>query len=288
MENKTEDAARTLNSAMKLPGVRRAAAVGKKKGKRPITTAEVSRTRQPSPSIHIGPLCFLLCFSFAQRVSVYLELSQAFRALGQETEAAKVMQDAITEFQVLFLSPFFSTPPSAIDMGVCVCLFVCLFCFCLFVCLISGHVGGDASPHCQCRDGCCPWRCRRRADHAGCCLAQAELLRAGQGKNGQGFLNNKKKREKEKRVFSILRPSFLLLFLLFLFQRQLLLTVFLFCACRRSTWSTARTRSSMWRATGTWWTSSRRHMPVCCWAMPSCTFRSQTRPSRFQWCGVCA
>ena len=57
MEGKKEESARTLNSAMKLPGVRRAAAVGKKKGKRPITTAE--------------------------RVSVYLELSQAFRNLGQ-------------------------------------------------------------------------------------------------------------------------------------------------------------------------------------------------------------
>ena len=71
-----EEAVRTLQLAMTLPGVRqvgpRSSAGGKKKGGQ-ITVND--------------------------RVSVFLELADAHLALNQQHEAAKVMQDAIHEFQ---------------------------------------------------------------------------------------------------------------------------------------------------------------------------------------------
>ncbi|XP_048342202.1 tetratricopeptide repeat protein 21B isoform X1 [Sphaerodactylus townsendi] len=69
----TAEAIKTLQMAMNLPGMRRAAASSKSKPTR----------------IEIDP---------SDRVSVYLELVDAHRLNGQQHEAIKVLQDAINEF----------------------------------------------------------------------------------------------------------------------------------------------------------------------------------------------
>ncbi|EDO49516.1 predicted protein, partial [Nematostella vectensis] len=68
-----EDSIKTLNAAMNLPGVRKQDTTGKRTRKINITASD--------------------------RVSVYLELVQAHRHAGHEHEAAKIMQDALNEFQ---------------------------------------------------------------------------------------------------------------------------------------------------------------------------------------------
>ena len=70
-EGNIEGSIKTLAKAWKLPGVKRALAPGTK-GKKIVTSAE--------------------------RVSVYLALAQAFYKAGQSHEAAKIMQDAQSEF----------------------------------------------------------------------------------------------------------------------------------------------------------------------------------------------
>ncbi|XP_033624164.1 tetratricopeptide repeat protein 21B-like isoform X1 [Asterias rubens] len=72
--NQLDDCVKTLQSAMQLPGVKhRVASASKRAGKvRPISTSD--------------------------RVSVYLELADAYRLTDAQHEAAKVMQDAINEF----------------------------------------------------------------------------------------------------------------------------------------------------------------------------------------------
>lgn len=73
-DGKLEDAIRTLAKAMKLPGIRRAAMAGTtKRNKRPATLSE--------------------------RVSIYLELAQAFWKSDMIHEATKVMSDAMIEFE---------------------------------------------------------------------------------------------------------------------------------------------------------------------------------------------
>ncbi|XP_038077972.1 tetratricopeptide repeat protein 21B-like isoform X2 [Patiria miniata] len=72
--NQLDECIKTLQSAMQLPGVKqRAASASKRGGKvRPIAASD--------------------------RVSVYLELAEAYRLTDSQHEAAKVMQDAINEF----------------------------------------------------------------------------------------------------------------------------------------------------------------------------------------------
>ncbi|OCT63545.1 hypothetical protein XELAEV_18044641mg [Xenopus laevis] len=68
-----QEAIKTLQIAMSLPGMRRAGTSVKSKGKKP----------EVSPS---------------DRVSIFLELVDAHRLNGEQHEAAKVLQDAINEF----------------------------------------------------------------------------------------------------------------------------------------------------------------------------------------------
>ncbi|XP_060575597.1 tetratricopeptide repeat protein 21B-like isoform X3 [Ruditapes philippinarum] len=70
-----EEAVRTLQMAMSLPGI---------KGNKPGSAA----SRRPAKTT-IG---------VNDRVSVYLELAEAHRLLGNQHEAAKIMQDAINDF----------------------------------------------------------------------------------------------------------------------------------------------------------------------------------------------
>ncbi|XP_052805384.1 tetratricopeptide repeat protein 21B-like isoform X2 [Mya arenaria] len=71
-----EEAVRTLQMAMSLPGIK-------------ATRGGSAASRRPTKS-NIGT---------NDRVSVYLELAEAHRLLGNQHEAAKVMQDAINDFQ---------------------------------------------------------------------------------------------------------------------------------------------------------------------------------------------
>ncbi|ELU05036.1 hypothetical protein CAPTEDRAFT_159405 [Capitella teleta] len=73
----TADAVKTLQIAMALPGVRNQSQTG---------TAALKQKK----AIKIG---------VNDRVSVYLELAEAHRMLGEQHEAAKVMQDALNDFQ---------------------------------------------------------------------------------------------------------------------------------------------------------------------------------------------
>ncbi|KAK6182507.1 hypothetical protein SNE40_010181 [Patella caerulea] len=73
----TAEAVQTLQLAMVLPGVKTVGR-GSAQGKR---TANVNQ------------------ISVNDRVSVFLELAEAHRQLGEQHEAAKIMQDAINEFQ---------------------------------------------------------------------------------------------------------------------------------------------------------------------------------------------
>ncbi|XP_066301202.1 tetratricopeptide repeat protein 21B-like [Branchiostoma lanceolatum] len=69
-----EEAVKTLQMAMNLPGLKRSGSASSKRSK----AGKISTT---------------------DKVSVYLELAEAHRMLGQQHEAAKVMQDAINDFQ---------------------------------------------------------------------------------------------------------------------------------------------------------------------------------------------
>nr|XP_006812059.1 PREDICTED: tetratricopeptide repeat protein 21B-like [Saccoglossus kowalevskii] len=69
-----EDAARTLQTAMTLPGI-----------KKPAHPGSAKKTKAGQVSTN-------------DRVSVFLELADAYRQLDRQPEAAKVMQDAINEF----------------------------------------------------------------------------------------------------------------------------------------------------------------------------------------------
>lgn len=73
-DGKHEKSIQTLAKAMRLPGVRRAVGAGQAKSKHRVV-------------------------SLSERVSVYLQLAAAYSSNGQEHEAAKVMQDAMQEFQ---------------------------------------------------------------------------------------------------------------------------------------------------------------------------------------------
>ncbi|XP_052258735.1 tetratricopeptide repeat protein 21B-like isoform X2 [Dreissena polymorpha] len=75
-QGENEEAVRTLQMAMSLPGIKGARA-GSASSKRPVKTS----------------------ISTNDRVSVYLELAEALRLLGNQHEAAKIMQDAINDFQ---------------------------------------------------------------------------------------------------------------------------------------------------------------------------------------------
>lgn len=74
MTGEIEEAKKTLQGAIQLPGV-------KKVGKR-----QTGRHKEAQIGIN-------------DRVSVFLELAEAHLALGEQPEAAKLMQDAVMEFE---------------------------------------------------------------------------------------------------------------------------------------------------------------------------------------------
>lgn len=76
-QNNTQEAVKTLQTAMQLPGVKL------KKGE-PQAGKEKGRKR--------------LEINNADRLSLYLELAEAHRLLGEQHEAAKVIQDAQNDF----------------------------------------------------------------------------------------------------------------------------------------------------------------------------------------------